>query len=44
MEPEFYTSREAQRSTLPEHEDAAAAALILQRYLDKRKAQGDRGT
>ena len=44
MEPEFYPSREAQRSTLPEHEDAAAAALILQRYLDKRKAQGDRGT
>lgn len=36
LEKEFLTSNEAQRHTAPEHEDAAAAALILQRYLDKR--------
>jgi len=39
LEPEFYTSREAQRFNAPEHEDAAAAALILQRYLDKRNTK-----
>ncbi len=36
LEKEFLTSREAQRHTASKHEDAAAAALILQRYLDKR--------
>src|SRR3989338_8464919 len=39
LEPEFYASREAQRFNAPEHEDAAAAALILQRYLDKRNTK-----
>ncbi len=36
LEKEFLTSDEARRHTASEHEDAAAAALILQRYLDKR--------
>ncbi|MCW9054820.1 MAG: Holliday junction resolvase RuvX [Candidatus Pacebacteria bacterium] len=38
LEPEFLTSAEARRGGVPEAlVDASAAALILQRYLDKRK-------
>lgn len=38
LEPEFLTSVEARKSGMPEALiDASAAALILQRFLDKRK-------
>ena len=38
LEPEFFTSQEARKSNVPKALiDASAAALILQRFLDKRK-------
>jgi len=41
LEPEFFTSQEARRGNVPKHLiDAAAAALILQRFLDKEKERG----
>lgn len=45
LEPEFFTSEEARkgknRGEVSQHMiDAAAAALILQRFLDKRKERG----
>jgi len=45
LEPEFFTSQEAhkgkKRGEVSSHMiDAAAAALILQRFLDKRKERG----
>jgi len=39
LEPEFFTSEEARKGEVSLHMlDAAAAALILQRFLDKQKA------
>ncbi len=35
LEPEFYTTAQARRSSADAHADAAAAALILQSFLDK---------